>query len=190
MISFLEGKVIFKGKDFVILNVGGVGYKVFLAKSTLEKISTKKSPLKLFTFCYLQRTTIELYGFLSFKELELFEILEVIPGIGPKTALALASFGSLEKLKKAIKTKDEKLFSQIKGIGKKKIQRLILELTGKFEELEKSRSLTDKDEALEALLALGFSKNVAKMALSQVSKKIKDPEKRVKEALRVLGGEK
>lgn len=186
MISYLKGKVIFKGKDFVILDVNGVGYKIFLTQKTLQKVVEKKSILKLFTFLCLQRTTIELYGFLNFEELKLFEVLEEIPRIGPKTALSLASFGSLEKLKKAIETKEEKFLAPLKGIGRKRIQRIILELTGKFKEIEKKTSFQE-DEAFGALLSLGFSKNAAKRALLKIPKEIKDTKKRIQEALRFLG---
>ena len=186
MISYLEGKVIFKGKDFLILNVNGVGYKIFLAEKALQKIERAKPPCKLFIFLYLKRTTIELYGLLSPEELKLFETLEAIAGIGPKTALSLASFGTLEDLKKAIKEKDSKLFSQIRGMGKKRTQRLILELTDSFEELEKKDS-SKEDEVFKGLCSLGFSKKAVRVALSKVAKDIEDPKGRIKEALKFLG---
>lgn len=186
MISYLEGKVVFKGRDFAILNVNGVGYKIFLAEKALKKIAKGKPLCRLFIFLCLKRTTIELYGFLSPEEMKLFEILEAIAGIGPKTALSLASFGTLEDLKKAIKEKDSKLFSQIRGMGKKRTQRLILELTDSFEEIEK-KDFPKEDEVFKGLCSLGFSKEAARTALSKVAKDIEDPKERIKEALKFLG---
>jgi len=181
MISYLQGKIVLKEKDFLILDVNGVGYKVFLAGDSLKRIPKIDSFLKLFTFPYLKRETFELYGFLNFEELKLFEILDEIPGVGPKTALVLASFGSLKNLEKAIEKDDKRL----QKIGIKKRQRLFLELTGKIKELKKE--ISKKDEVFEALLALGFSKNRVISALSRVSRKIREPKERIKEALKILG---
>lgn len=185
MISYLRGKIIVKGEDFVILDVRGVGYKIFLSGDAIKKIPKEKTSGKFFTFPYLQRTTIELYGFFSQEELSLFDFLEALPRIGPKTALSLSALGSLENLKRAMERKDDKFLTKIKGMGKKRIQRLFLELTGKFKEMEK-KAPQAKEEAFEALLSLGFSQTAAKDGLSKVSQKFKDPKERVKEALRIL----
>lgn len=168
----------------MIVDGGGVGYKVFVSKNTL-KLLKKKSEIELFIWPYLKRETIELYGCPSRKEFEIFEALEAMPGIGPKTALALASFGSWEKLKSAIEEKDRHL-DQLKGLGKKKLQRLTLELGTKIGDLKKKTSF-EKDEVLEALVALGFSRQSASSALFKVSKNIKEPDERIRQALKLLG---
>lgn len=185
MISHLRGKILLKKENFVILEVGKIGYKVFLSPKTLNKITKNNQLLKVFTYLYLREETAELYGFLTLKELELFEILNEISGIGPKTALSLADFGSLENLKKIMEEEEEKFFQEIKGIGKKKMQKILLELTGKIKQL--TQKSTPIDEALEALVSLGFPRQKAKQALEQISKEIEETDKRIKEALKILG---
>ena len=185
MIASLQGKITLRKKDFIVLEVSGVGYKVFLSEKTLNKIPQEGQDLNLFTYFHLKETAAELYGFLNPDELELFETLNGISGIGPKTATALASLGSLEKLKETIEKGE--LSGEIKGIGRKRAQKILLELTGKIKELEKPRKIIETDEELDALLSLGFPRQKAKDALSQVPKEIKDPQKRIKEALKFLG---
>lgn len=184
MIAYLQGKIIFRRKNFLILNTGQIGYKVFLSENALNKISSNRQELQLFTSLHFKEEGAELYGFLTFKELELFETLKEISGIGPKTALGLASLGSLEKLKGAIEKGE--LLKEIKGIGRKKAQKILLELTGKIKDIEKPKEILEKDEVLEALISLGFSSHKARLALSQVPREIKDSEKRIKEALKWL----
>lgn len=186
MISYLQGKIVLKKENFIILDVKEIGYKVYLSKRTLNKIPENEDFLKLFTFLYLREEKMELYGFLNFQELELFEILKGISGVGPKSALALSSFGSLEKLKEVLESPDDEFFREVKGIGKKRIQKIILEITGKIKNFEKEK-IPLKDEALEALRSLGLSSQKAKSTLLKVPKEIKDPENRVKEALKILG---
>lgn len=182
MIAYLKGRVIFKGEDFLVLEVGGVGYRVSLAKGVARKIR-KSSSLALFTFSHLKRDGFELYGFLNQKELELFELLKAIPGAGPKTAQTLASLGSLEKLKKGMEGPDEKFLSMVKGISRKRLKRISLEIGGKLKE---SRKTTKGDGAREALMALGFSREEARAALIGIPAKVKG-EERIKEALKNLG---
>jgi len=183
MIHYLKGKIEFKGEKFLVIEVAGVGYKVFCSPNTLKKISMSKE-IKLFTFLYLREETAELYGFLTQDELELFKTLNEISGIGPKTALELSSFGSLENLKKEMEK--EEFHQKIKGIGKKKMQKILLELTGKIKEISK-KGEEIRDEALDVLVSLGFPGQKAKEVLSRVSREVEDTEGRVKEALKILG---
>lgn len=180
MIYYLKGKIELKNEKSVIIEVSGVGFKVFCSPATLGRLPLEGKEVKLFTFLYLREEEAELYGFLNPRELELFESLNQISGIGPKTALLLSSFGSLEKLKEIFE--QEKLPPEIKGIGKKKIQKILLELTGKIKELKKEKV---KDQALEALISLGFKEKQARQALSRVPSQL-DSQKRVREALKVL----
>jgi len=196
MISFLEGKIIFKSnisplrkkENFIILNVAGVGYKVFLSQKTLNKIPQLGETLKLFCYLSVKQNSLNLYGFLTFEELELFELIENIPGVGAKAALEISALGSLEKIKKEILSGNEQMFEKISGIGKKKARVIILELTGKVKELIKEE-IKEKtpDEAVEALVKLGFSRQTAKEALSKVPEDVKNIEERIKEALKILG---
>lgn len=187
MISFLSGKIKFKTDKYIILDVNGVGYKVFISKKNLDKILESGS-LEIFCFLNVRENALELYGFLTKEELKFFEILDSIRGVGPKAALEISSLGPLEKLKKSIEAGDEKIFEQISGIGRKKAQAIVLELSGKIKELSPAPKNKEQiSEAEQALINLGFSRQQAKEALSQVPKEIKEDEKRIKEALKVLG---
>ena len=101
MIHYLRGKVEFKDDRMATIEVGGLGYKVFCSPSTLGSLTEGKE-IKLYTYLHLREEAAELYGFLTPKELEMFEVLNDISGIGPKTAMMLASFGSLQRLKEVI----------------------------------------------------------------------------------------
>lgn len=187
MISFLSGKIQLKTNKYIILDVNGVGYKLFLSKLTLSKLPDLGSSFKCFCFLNVRETALDLYGFQTKEELEFFEILDSIPGVGPKAALEISSLGPLEKLKKSIEKGDEKIFEQISGIGQKKARAIILELSGKIKELSRpKKEKPEISEAEQALINLGFSRQQAKETLSKVPKDIKDEEK-VKEALKILG---
>lgn len=184
MIAYLQGKIIFKKEKFIVLDVNGVGYKVFLSQKALSELPEINKILKVFCFLSVRENALDLYGFLDQKELEFFEILDSIRGIGPKAALEISSLGSLEAIKQKILSRDEKLFEGIPGIGRKKAMAIILELTGKIKDIVKPSVF---DEAEEGLVNLGFSRQKAKTTLSKISKDIKDPEQKVKEALKILG---
>ena len=185
MIASLQGKISLKNEKFVILEVAGVGYKVFCASNTLNKLNGDKE-IKLFTYLHLREEAVELYGFLTFQELELFETLNEISGIGPKTAMNLTSVGSLAKLKEVIEK--GQLPKEIKGIGQKRAQKILLELTGKIQAIAKPQESTaEADESLDALISLGFPRQKVKEALSKVPVGISDSEERIKEALKFLG---
>ena len=178
MIHYLKGKLGLKDEKVAVIEVGGVGYKVFCSPVTLAKISEDQE-VRLFTYLHLRENALELYGFLTQSELGLFEVLNDISGVGPKTATMLASLGSLTKLKEVIEKGE--LPHEIKGIGKKRAQKILLELTGKIKEINTS------DDALDALVGLGFPRPLAKNALSQIPNDIGDMEARIKKALEYLG---
>jgi Holliday junction DNA helicase RuvA len=206
MIAYLEGKIIAKGGKFVILNVNGVGYKVFLSQKTLAKIAQEGENLnpvresygtdnsgknkfsngvKVFCFLNVRENLLDLYGFLSFQELEFFETLNDIPGIGPKAALEVASIASIEKIKEALEKDDEEVLKEISIIGKKKAQVIILELSRKIKKIS-GKKVVD-DEVLDALVNLGYQSQKVKLALEKIPPEIKETEERIKEALKILG---
>ena len=197
MISFLNGKIILKRDKFIILEVNNVGYKIFLSKpsllklpeigesSNLAKPSDDGHGVKLFIYQNVKEEALDLYGFFTYEELEFFEVLMDIRGVGPRSALDISALGSLDKIKDRILKQDEKIFEGIPGIGSKKAMTIILELTGKIKMLGQKKG--SADEAVGALTQLGFSKQQAKDALSKVSSNIKNTEERVKFALKNLG---
>lgn len=185
MISYLNGKVIAKKDKFIVLSVNNVGYKVFLSKKALSGGLNIGDNLQVFTFLNFKETGIELYGFKTEEELELFEVIENIRGIGPKAALEISSIGPLERIKERILANDDKLFEGISGIGKKKAMAIFVELSGKLREVP-TKTAEESDESEEALVRLGFPRAKAKEALKNISSE-KSSEEKIKEALKILG---
>jgi Holliday junction DNA helicase RuvA len=130
---------------------------------------------------YLKEDKMDLYGFLKRKEMEVFKILNNISGVGPKSALYLSSCGSIEKLKDDMENGKLK----VKGIGEKRMQKILLELTGMIKEMKKEENVSD--EAIDALSSLGFSVKDAKELLKKIPKGIEKTEDKVKEVLKLVG---
>jgi len=187
MISFLEGKIILKKEKFIVLVVNSVGYKIFLSKKALSKIPEIGQTLKVFCFLDVKENALNLYGFLDEKELEFFEILNDIRGIGPKAAIEISSLGSLEKIKEKILAQDQNLFSGIPGIGRKKAMAIILELTGKIKAGFDAKKPVSADEVEDALVGLGFSRQQIKEVAAKIPEDVKKTEERIKFALKLLG---
>lgn len=187
MISYLKGRIILKKEKYIVLEVNNIGYKVFFSKKTLESELKIGNEVEVFCHFNIGEKKMEIYGFLTPEELDFFEVLEQIRGVGPKTALEISSLGSLEKIKERILNHDEKLFEEVGGIGRKKAMAIILELSGKIKDIfkEKKKSL---DEAEEGLVNLGFSRQQAKEVLKKIPQNIKDSRERIKESLKILGG--
>lgn len=188
MIASLAGKIELKTDKFVIVDIEGVGYKVFCASQTLAKLPQDGQRTKLFTHSYVRQDGFDLYGFLTFEELELFELLISISGIGPKAALGIMSVASLKDLKASIASGQVNLLTKVSGIGKKTAERVILELRNKMiGPVAGIKGLVSDQEAVEALVGLGYTQAQARQALDQVPGQVKTIENRVKEALKILG---
>lgn len=197
MISFLDGKVELRAEKFCVVNVAGVGYKVFVGPETLQKITEKmkevnpSTPLriKIWTHQYIREDAMDLYGFLNFSELDLFETLIHISGIGPKGALGVLSIAPVDTLKKAIAAGDISYLTRVSGIGRKTAEKIVLELKDKMAGrgvTVEAPELKDEADALEALVSLGYSQREAREALSGISPETRSVEKRVREALKKL----
>ncbi|MFA5207627.1 MAG: Holliday junction branch migration protein RuvA [Candidatus Paceibacterota bacterium] len=185
MISHIFGKVIYKDDKKVILDKSGVGFEVFLAPTDLRELSIG-AERSVFTYLFLGEKVIELYGFLTPEKLELFKILKGVSGVGPKTAMGLAVAGSLEKLKESLEKGE--LPEDVKGVGVKRLQKILLEITGKIKEVKVApKKKIEKDEVFDTLVSLGFNKQDVGEAIGQISEEIKEPKERIKEALKLLG---
>ena len=185
MISYLNGKIILKRDKFIIIEVNNIGYKVFLSQQSLLKLPEIGEVVKVFTYQNVKEEALDLYGFFSYDEMDFFETLMDIRGVGPKAALEISAVGPLDKIKDKILQQDENVFAGIPGIGSKKAMTIILELTGKIKTLGQKSS--SADEAENALVQLGFSKQQAREALAGVPANIKNSEDRIKLALKNLG---
>ena len=190
MISYLSGEIIFKKDNFVILEVNGVGYEVFLSGKSMDNIPQTGQSLKLFCYLDVGERSLKLFGFLTFDELELFKIIRNIQGVGPKAALEISAVGSLEKIQQELKKGNNKFLDNIPGIGEKKAGKIILELSGQLkaatESSKKEKDILDGDEAAVALLNLGFSKDKVRQALAGLAPEISDTQEKIRQALRLL----
>jgi len=171
MIATLEGILEYRGNDSVIINVGGIGFQVYVSSSTSGQLGAVKGRVSLYTHLHVREDSISLYGFASSDELTLFRSLISVTGIGAKLALTVLSALNTEQLVMAITSGDIDLLSQTPGIGKKIASRLVVELRGKLEKEWKGVALPlapENAEAIAALTGLGYSVAEATKALSSL----------------------
>ena len=187
MFGSIKGKIILKTEKFLIIETNGVGYKVNISPDTLSKTGKIGEESMLWTHTHVRVDILDLYGFLSIPELEFFEMLINVSGIGPKGALSVLSVASIDTLRRAISTSDIAYLTKISGIGKKTAEKIIIELRDKMGEQKQGSSLQGELDALEALKSLGYSQNEAREALKKVSADL-DTNKKIREALKILGG--
>ena len=187
MIIQLEGVIKFKTDKFVVLDVSSVGYKVFVSFETLKKISDGDGKVLLWTHMAVRENAMDLYGFLNYGELEFFESLIQVSGIGPKSAISVLSVASLDTLKRAISTGETSYLTNVSGIGQKLAEKIIVELRDKIGALESeygNEAFKEEEETLEALRSLGYSLRESRDALRDVPKDIEGISNRIKEALK------
>lgn len=181
MISYLEGNIIAQDDRSIVLNVGGVGYRIFL-KAKSYKL---QAPTRFWIHQYQRQEGSELYGFSTKEELTLFEQLLSVSGVGPKSALSVLSQGGVEDVLGALAEGDVGFFTKISGIGRKTAERIVMELKGLM--TKPSMRPKGEPEALEALMGLGYRKDEAERALKIVPSKARIVDEQVREALKILG---
>jgi len=191
MISYLEGTIIFKGERFVVISAGGVGYKVHMAPETLRSIAPIGEAIKIWTHLHVRETDMDLYGFLTYAEMQFFEVLIGVSGIGPKSALGILGIAPLDMLKRAIAMGESTYLTKVSGIGKRMAEKIIVELRDKLgganmPEGVRTELAADAD-VLDALIAMGYSQREAREAVSRISSDMSGTKERLGEALRLLG---
>lgn len=189
MISWLSGKIKYKGEKFVILDVGGVGYKVFVSAKTLSKIKEKEK-VEFFVYQYLREDTSDLFGFLTFEELQFFEAILSVAGVGPRVGMNILAEAPISEIKRAIVRGDVLFFDSIPGIGRRKAERFILELKDKIEivsteKLQKGE-VADRD-VVDALVKLGYKKREVQALIRQIPAEICETKEKIKWVLKNLG---
>lgn len=187
MISRINGLVIYKADKFVIIETNDIGYKVF---GTAELISKTKEDqnAKIWTYLAVRENALDLYGFADKKELDFFELLITISGVGPKTALGILNVANVDSLRKAISTGETAHLTKVSGLGKKMADKIVLELKDKLGSYEEvALGLKEEIDALEALKSLGYSHRDAREALQEIDKALTSTSDRVKAALKHLG---
>jgi len=193
MIASLHGKLETLGNDWAIINVGGIGFQVYMPTSTLSTLGTTGEEVQLHTHLHLREDSATLYGFTSAEELGLFQTLIGVSGLGPKLALAMLSAMDTEKLTMAIATGSADLLTEIPGIGKKMANRLILELKEKigagWVTTPAAELAQENTEVLAALTSLGYSVSEANRAVATLPPSSDlSLEEKIKLALQYFGG--
>lgn len=190
MIAYLKGKVIAKPSNYLILETGGVGYQVFAGENFLAEIKIN-SEQELYIHHRVREEASDLYGFKDLEDLNLFELLLSVSGVGPKSALAVLSLANSDDIKEAIIRGDASLLTKVSGIGKKTAERLVLELKNKVLRVSDGASIVgggsnSLGDELDALMSLGYAMNEAREALNKVEPAITSTSGRVKAALKYL----
>ena len=193
MISSLHGKLETLGSDWAIINVGGIGFQVYMPTSTLTTLGATGEEVKLYTHLHLREDNVTLYGFASADELALFETLIGVSGLGPRLALAMLSAMSVEQLTMAIATGNTDLLTVIPGIGKKVANRIVLELKEKIGAgwitTPTTQLAQENTDVLAALTSLGYSAAEATKAVATLPASSElSLEEKIKLALGYFGG--
>ena len=191
MIATLHGKLQSRTDDALIVNVGGVGFRVRAPSGTIASLGAAGSDVLLFTHLHVREDDLSLYGFATEDELRLFEMLLTVSGIGPKVAMGVLSSAPADTLRVAIGQGNLDALTALPGIGKKTAQRLVLELKGKVDVsgLGEIGELSPMDEdVMNALINLGYSAAEATRAARSIPSNVKTVEDRVRIALQYLGG--
>ncbi|MBP9762882.1 Holliday junction branch migration protein RuvA [Patescibacteria group bacterium] len=183
MIGSLRGTLIELGGNWVLLEVGGVGYRIQLSSSVLALLRVGQEQF-FYIHEQLREDAHELYGFLSSQDLILFNKLLSVSGVGPKVAMTLLSLGSADAVQRAVMSGDLETLTSLPGVGKKTAQKIILELKGQLVEAEGVPS-ADRDVA-DALQGMGYSAAQVRDALKQIPSDLTDPSERIRAALRML----
>ncbi len=202
MYAFIEGEVCEKLNGMLVLLASGVGWQLNCSNNTLQAAPALGERMRCYTFLSVREDAMELFGFATREEKEMFMQLTSVSGIGPKTALGLLGSMPLRDLNLAILLGDVNALSRAPGIGKKTAQRIALELKDKVTQADVSASAGGPvapaavsamaadcvAEAIEALIALGYSSTEARNAVSQVRDKSDKPEELIRLSLRAMAG--
>lgn len=175
MFDYISGVLKRKSENYAVIDANGIGYKITMPAQSLAHLGDIENIATIYTYLYIREDIIELYGFSSPEERTSFEMLISVSGVGPKAAISILSSVPFSSLALAIVTNDPKTITKAQGVGPKLAQRIILELKDKI----KSRDLTVSDsdftpdvslddEAIEALVVLGYSRSEAENALKNV----------------------
>lgn len=188
MIAHLSGTILSIKNIYIVLDVHGVGYKVFCPQRILQTIKQGEE-LSLHTHLAVREDAMDLFGFPTQDELELFTLLIGVNGIGPRSALGIIGLESIEKLLSAIAHADIGYLTKVSGVGKKSAEKIVLELkdkVGTFDIADMENFRHEDEDVLEALKTLGYRADEAREALRLIPESIKDQGDIIKEALKLL----
>lgn len=196
MIASLRGKLIYSDLSSVVIECGGVGFKCFVTRTTLNRLPKNGEELFLYTHFVVREDSMDLYGFGEIEELNAFKMITSVNGVGAKIGMAILSEFSADRLVLYIASGDAKALTSASGVGIKLAQRIVLELKDKMGDLGVSSSIdvssissavqtSSSAEAVEALVTLGYSKSEAASAVGKLDKTLPSDEL-IKQALKSL----
>ena len=197
MYAYISGKIADKANNYVVIDNNGIGYKIFMSQTAIEKLPELGHVQKIHTYYHVREDNISLYGFLNNEELRMFELLLSVSGIGAKSAIQILASITPSAFALAVISNDVSKIVKIPGIGKKTAERMILELKDKLkteqaiskdEKIEQAIHEDDKDiEAITALQVLGYTRKEIEKALEHVNTQSLSVEEIIRKALGILG---
>lgn len=197
MFAYIKGSLEMKFKNYVVIDVGGLGYKIFMAENAIDSIGEIGNIVKVFTYYRVREDDVSIYGFNTQEQLRMFELLLSVSGVGAKSALVMLSCIEPSEFAIAVISNNVKLLTQIPGIGPKSAQRIILELKDKLkaeqneEQLEESKAKSAKvnenvQEAISGLMVLGYSRKDIEKAFEHLAIEALSVEDLIKKGLVLL----
>ena len=198
MISYIKGRLEIKAKDYIVVDVSGIGYKIFMSETAISELEKGKE-VKVFTYMRVREDDISLYGFLNNEELVTFELLISVGGVGAKSAITILSNITPSKFALAVITNDVNTLKKLPGIGAKTAARIILELKDKMkteqsiegsknEKIKEAIVLDNKaNDAVEALCVLGYTRKDVENVIAKIDTSKLTVEEIIKQGLKYLG---
>lgn len=180
MIAYIKGKIVNSGLSFLVVNTGGVGYKVFTTSST-----KKGEMIELHCFHQVREDVSDLYGFAKTEDLNIFEQLICVSGVGPKMALNIVGELGRDKIILAISKNDPAIFKTVSGVGNKVAAKIVVELKSKIS--GGNFDLPQEDDTVEALLALGLKRHEILPYLQEIPENLKSVQEKIKFVLKNVG---
>ena len=205
MLAYVKGTLEMKMTGYIVIDVGGLGYKIYMSDSGIEKLGNIGEIVKVHTYYKVREDDISIFGFNTLEELKMFELLISVSGVGAKTALTMLATCEPTEFALAVITEDVNTLKQIPGIGAKSAQRIILELKDKIKKEQQIQELTTAtkgiktkvevaiensqkaDEAIAALQVLGYNKKEIEKAFEKIDKQDLTTEDLIRKALSILG---
>ena len=207
MLAYIKGILEMKMTGYIVIDVGGLGYKVFMSETGIEKLGNIGEQVKVHTHYRVREDDISIFGFNTLEELKMFELLINVSGVGAKTALAMLAVCEPSDFALAVISEDIKTLTQIPGVGAKSAQRIILELKDKLKKEQQidliknevSKNTTNTklqeaikndnkiNEAVQALQVLGYNKKEIEKAFDKIDKSELSTEELIKKGLAILG---
>ena len=197
MFAYIKGSLEMKFKNYIVIDVGGLGYKIFMSENAIDSVGEIGEIVKVFTYYKVREDDVSIYGFKTQEELRMFELLLSVSGVGAKSALVMLSCIEPSEFAIAVISNNIKLLTQIPGIGTKSAQRIILELKDKLkaeqdsEQIEASKAKSAKinenvQEAISGLMVLGYSRKDIEKAFEHLAVESLSVEDLIKKGLILL----